>query len=127
MDPPLNTDQLQEQILHLDSKFQRACSQVLLLNNLVQGLQRRYDRAVRDNLRTYRYALRLRLCTAEGMRNMFYEYASKMADDIEGMENRMRQMGVEPLQIYDDPTVSEEDEEEDDDDSEDVVIDTSHP
>ena len=93
---------LQGEIFHEDAKFQRACSQVVLLNTLVQELQTRYDRAVRDNLRTYRYALRLRLCTVEGIRNMYYEYATATADKIEELENRMREMGVEPAIIYTD-------------------------
>ena len=62
-------DILQVQVLKMDAKFQKACEQVLVLNNMVKEPQIRYDRAARDNLRTYRYALRLRLCTVEGLRN----------------------------------------------------------
>ena len=92
--------QIQSLILQKDSKFQRACAQVLLLNNLVHELQTRYDRAVQDNRRQYRYTLRLRLCTVEGLRNMYYEYACHSADEIEALEDTMRQLGVEPMPIY---------------------------
>ncbi len=95
-----DTEQIQSLIVQKDSKFQRACAQVLLLNNLVQELQTRYDRAVQDNRRQYRYTLRLRLCTVEGLRNMYYEYACQSADEIEALEEAMRQLGVEPMPIY---------------------------
>lgn len=95
-----DAEQIQSLILQKDNKFQRACAQVLLLNNLVQELQTRYDRAVQDNHRQYRYTLRLRLCTVEGLRNMYYEYACHSADEIEALEESMRQLGVEPMPIY---------------------------
>lgn len=66
-----DAQQIQALILQKDGKFQRACAQVLLLNNMVQDLQTRYDRAVAQNMRQYRYTLRLRLCTVEGLRNMY--------------------------------------------------------
>ena len=108
------TEFLQTRILHLDAIFQKACNQVHILNNFLRELQVRYDRASRDNLRTYRYALRLRLCTVEGLRNTLYEYASKKANEIEKMEEEMRKMGQEPLVLYE--LVAEE--ESDDVDSE---------
>ena len=42
---------LQQQIIEMDTKFRKACSQVLLLNSFLKGFQRRYDRAAKDNLR----------------------------------------------------------------------------
>ena len=77
-----STEFLQTLILHLDSIFQKACNQVLVLNNFLRELQARYDRSSRDNLRTYRYALGLRLCTVEGIRNTIYEYATKQASKL---------------------------------------------
>ena len=108
-----STEFLQTQILHLDSIFQKACNQVLLLNNFLRQLQIRYDRASRDNLRTYRYALRLRLCTVEGLRNTLYEYATQQASKIEKMEDEMRKMGQEPMVLYD--LVAEESDDVDSD------------
>ena len=92
-------DILQVQVLKMDAKFQKACEQVLVLNNMMKELQIRYDRAARDNLRTYRYALRLRLCTVEGLRNTLYDYVTQKADDIEQMEEEMRNLGAEPIII----------------------------
>ena len=110
-----STEFLQSQILDLDSIFQKACKQILLLNNFLRQLQIRYDRASRDNLRTYRYALRLRLCTVEGLRNALHEYATQQASKIEKMEDDMREMGQGPLVLH--GYVSEESDEESDVDS----------
>ena len=110
-----STEFLQSQILDLDSIFQKACKQVPLLNNFLKEIQIRYDRASRDNLRTYRYALRLRLCTVEGLRNALYEYATQQASKIEKMEDDIRKMGQEPMVLH--GYVSEESDEESDVDS----------
>ena len=101
------TEFLQSHILDLDSIFRKATNQVLLLNNFMRELHIRYDRASRDNLRTYRYALRLRLCTVEGLRDTFYEYANKQASKIDEMENDMRKMGKEPIVLYEEESDEE--------------------
>ena len=64
---------------------------------------------------TYRYALRLRLCTVEGLRNALHEYAAQQASKIEKMEDDMREMGQGPLVLH--GYVSEESDEESDVDS----------
>ena len=80
-----NPSHSQQQIIEMDTKFRKAGSQIVLLNSLLKSFQSRYDRAAKDNLKTYRYHLRLRLCTSEGVRNAFYEYATQMADRIENL------------------------------------------
>ena len=106
-------DIIQVQVLKMDAKFQKACEQVLVLNNMMKELQIRYDRAARDNLRTYRYALRLRLCTVEGLRNTLYDYVTQKADDIEQMEEEIRNLGAESIIIYDVVSDSESDTQSD--------------
>ena len=106
-------DILQVQVLKTDAKFQKACEQVLVLNNMMKELQIRYDRAARDNLRTYRYALRLRLCAVEGLQNTLYDYVTQKADDIEQMEEEMRNLGTKPIIIYDVVSDSESDTQSD--------------
>ena len=81
-------------------KFQKACKQVVLMNNQVKEIStRRYKRVVRDSLRNYRYLLRLRLCTAEGLRNMYHEYSCRQAEKIADLEENLREIGVEPIYI----------------------------
>ena len=62
--------------------FKRACEQVVLLNDKLEGLQRRYDKAVQENHRSFRYNLRLKMASVEGVRNAYYEYACEKAEEI---------------------------------------------
>ena len=80
-------------------KFQKACRLVVLMNNQVKEISTRYKRVVRDNLRNYRYLLRLRLCTAEGLRNMYHEYSCRQAEKTADLEENLREIGVEPIYI----------------------------
>ena len=73
----------------MDSKFKWACQQLVLLNNQIRETQTKYDRAVRANRRSYRYHHRLRLVTLEGVRNMFWEYATARADRLDEMQDRL--------------------------------------
>ena len=88
---------MQQEVDHYDdmqTKFQNACSQVILLNNSIQDTQIRYDRALHDNHRSFRYMLRLRLMSLEGARNMFYEYASRKAEQLDSMQERLSAQGL---------------------------------
>ena len=85
----MRIDEFMQQMKDLNCKFRHACKQVRQLNVLISTLQRRYDRAVRDNCRAVRYNLRLRLATCEGVRNMFYEYAVQTAEDLELLQERL--------------------------------------
>ncbi|KAI0240625.1 hypothetical protein LSAT2_008627 [Lamellibrachia satsuma] len=94
-----STEDLTCQIRQLDRKFRRACDQILLLNNQIEDLQTRYDRAMKANRRSFRYSLRLRLATLEGVRNMFYEYASRCADELEELQNQLIEAGEDPDEL----------------------------
>ncbi len=108
---------IQGEIFQMDAKFQRACTQVTILNNFLAELQARYDRAVEGNIKTYRYTLKLRICSVEGIRNMYYEYATATAEQIEDLENQMRAIGVELEIIYPNAEVAEEESSGDSDGS----------
>ena len=73
-------------IRDLNRKFRLSCSQLILINNLIDETEVRYHRAQAAERRSYRYILRLKLCTLEGVRNMFYEYAYAQADVLEKMQ-----------------------------------------
>ena len=77
-----------------DGKFRRACKQIRLLNRRLEDKQIRYDRAYSRNMRSARYTLRLQLATMEGMRNMFYEYASLVADELEEIQDQLISAGL---------------------------------
>lgn len=73
---------LYAQLYETETRFKKACEQVVLLNDRLEGLQRRYDKARQENHRSFRYNLRLRMATVEGVRNAYYEYACEKAEKI---------------------------------------------
>jgi hypothetical protein len=54
----------------------------------------RYDRAVSVGSKSFRYTHRLKLATYEGMRNMYYEYACRRADELEQMQDVLIRRGL---------------------------------
>ncbi len=78
----------------LDRKFRKACLQIRLLNDRIEDLQVRYDRAYKAGRRSFRYTYRLQLATLEGLRNVCYEYACRRADELEEMQRDLIAMGV---------------------------------
>ena len=73
-------------IRDLNKKFRLSCSQLIHINNLIEDVETRYNCSQAENRRSYRYILRLKLCSLEGVRNMFYEYAYAQADILEQMQ-----------------------------------------
>ena len=82
------------QVREIDRKFKLACDQIILLNNQIKDLQIRYERASKLNRRSFRYTLRTRLSTLEGLRNMYYEYATKRADELDQLHNQLAALDV---------------------------------
>lgn len=78
----------------LDTKFRRSCHHIRILNRRIEEVQIRYDRAFSAGRRSFRYSQRLKLATYEGMRNMYYEYACRHADQLEKMQDELIQMGL---------------------------------
>ena len=74
--------QLLVELSQTETRFKRACDQVVLIDGKLQGLQRRYDKARNENHRTFRYHLRLKMSTVEGVRNAYYVYACRQAEKI---------------------------------------------
>lgn len=79
---------------HLDGKFRRSCHHIRMLNRRIEEIQVRYDRAFSAGRRSFRYSHRLKLATYEGMRNMYYEYACRRADELEQMQEVLIQRGL---------------------------------
>lgn len=65
-----------------ERRFKRACEQIVQLNYSLDALQQRYSKAKKDNHKSFRYSLRLRIAVVDGMRNMYYDYAHKKAETI---------------------------------------------
>ena len=73
-------------IRDLNKKFRLSCTQLIHINSLIEDVETRYNRSQAENRRSYRYISRLKLCSLEGVRNMFYEYAYAQADRLEDMQ-----------------------------------------
>ena len=84
----------------MEVKFERACSQLTILNSKIAETQLRYDRAASVNRRSFRYSLRIQLVELEGVRNMYYQYARAKAEQLDLMKQQIIQ------------TLSEDSEEE---------------
>lgn len=84
-------DELVERIIVAESCFRRALSQVMVLNRVIAELQRRYDMAMKQHARNFRYSQRVRIAVTEGVRNMFYEYARQKADLIVQLRQQIDQ------------------------------------
>ena len=96
------TDQLKDH----EKRLVLTCKQVILLNDYIRGLTKRYLRARAECIRGFRYSLRVRLAVAEGVRNVFYVYARDMAEIIAELR---RDLFNQHVQI-----VTESDEEDED-------------
>lgn len=101
-------EQMLDSFQALDRKFRKACHHIRVLNRRIELVQLRYDRAFASGRRSFRYTHRLKLATFEGMRNMYYEYACRRADELEKMQDALIQRGL----ISDSDYGSEDDEEQ---------------
>lgn len=89
-----NSDSMMISFRQLDRKFRRSCHHIRMLNRRIEEVQIRYDRAFAAGRRSFRYSHRLKLATYEGMRNMYYEYACRRADELEKMQDVLIQRGL---------------------------------
>jgi hypothetical protein len=75
--------ELQTTLIHAENQFRKACNQIILLKMKLRACSVRYRSARSNNMRSFRYPLRLRLSVVEGVRNMYYDYATRKAQQIE--------------------------------------------
>ena len=86
-------------IRHIDRKFRRARKQILILNDRIESLIVRYQRSTVEKKRSFRYAMRMQAATVEGVRNMFYEYAKRQCEDMDNLQEKLKELTGEE---YDD-------------------------
>lgn len=78
----LSLQEVQTTLLRAENQFRRACDQIVLVNVKLRACSVRYRRAKATNMKSFRYPLRLRLAVVEGVRNMYYDYATQKAQEI---------------------------------------------
>ncbi|KAH3731136.1 hypothetical protein DPMN_057142 [Dreissena polymorpha] len=79
----LSLEKAMEELERKEEHFRRACDQIVLLNERLCSSAFRYKHARRNDMKSFRYPLRLRLSVIEGIRNMFYEYAKQKAVEVQ--------------------------------------------
>jgi len=90
----LTDNQMLTSFRALDKKFRKSCHHIRMLNRHIEQIQTRYDRAFSAGRKSFRYTHRLKLATYEGMRNMYYEYACRRADELEKMQDNLIHRGM---------------------------------
>ena len=80
--PRAKTTDKRFSLMDSERRFKRACEQIVQLNYKMSDLQSRYSTAKKENHRSFRYSLRLRLAVVEGLRNMYYDYAHNKAQTV---------------------------------------------
>jgi len=78
-----------------ERRFRKACDQIVMLNQRLGDVQKRYKMAKKSNNRSFRYNLRLKLAVIEGSRNMFYDYAYAKADQVAELRRELFNESVE--------------------------------
>ena len=92
-------------LMDSERRFQKACQQIVQLQQKMGDLQFRYNKAWRQNHRSFRYSLRLRMAVVEGLINMYYNYAHTKAYTIADLR---RQLFGENVHIITDDTSDSE-------------------
>ena len=78
----IDKDALQDKLNDAQLKFERACQQIVLLDQKIKDLEVRYKRAVRRKQNSFRYNLRLKLSVFTGIKMMYHHYAGTKADEL---------------------------------------------
>lgn len=73
---------IQEKLNDAQAKFEKACQQIVLLDQKIKDLEVRYKRAVKHKKNSFRYNLRLRLSVVTGVKMMYHHFASTKADEL---------------------------------------------
>ena len=65
-----------------NAKFQRACKELILLDNRERDLAIRYMRATKSANLNFRYSMRMKMAAVSGIKLMFYRYAEQQAQRV---------------------------------------------
>jgi hypothetical protein len=87
-----------EYLDEMEKRFLLCCRQITIVDQKLDYLQIRYQRASRANHRSLRYSLRLQIATVEGVRNVYYQYAKVKGTEIANMR---RDLFDEDVDVHD--------------------------
>ncbi|WAR19786.1 hypothetical protein MAR_001624 [Mya arenaria] len=98
----MNITEMQATLEQAERKFRRACDQIVFLNERLSGCQFRYKKARNNNRKSFRYPLRMRLAVVEGIRDMYYDYATKKVEEIEHLRKVLTAYVIDDIYMSDD-------------------------
>ncbi|WAR19789.1 hypothetical protein MAR_001627 [Mya arenaria] len=84
-----------------ERKFRRACDQIVLLNERLSSRQFWFKLARDNNRKSLRYPLRLRLAVVDGIRNMYYDYATQKVEEIGLLRNVVADFIIDDIDMSD--------------------------
>ena len=84
----MNQAEVNDKIEEAQQKFEKACLQIVLLDNQIRDLEVRYKRAVKNKKNSFRYNLRLKLSVVTGVKMMYHHYASTKADELHRLRSQ---------------------------------------
>jgi hypothetical protein len=85
----MDAQEMEQNLKTMYRKFRRACSYLRWFNSAITDTNTRYLRAKRDNQRSFRYNLRLKIATLEGVRNAYHEYACQTGTQINELKHQL--------------------------------------
>ena len=78
-----------ESYTSLEFKFHRACTQLLILQDMIDEIQVRCDRAAAMKRQAFCQNLHFKLSLLKGVWNMYYRYARGKAEELDAMKHQM--------------------------------------
>jgi environmental stress-induced protein Ves len=100
---------LQEKLNDAQLKFEKACTQIVLLDQKIKDLEVRYKRALKNKKNSFRYNLRLRLSVVTGVKMMYHHYASTKADELHRLHRQRHAVMRNPSDTADTSSDTRED------------------
>lgn len=70
-------------------KFNRACKQLIKLDQKISDLQNSYTNSIETDRKTFKIVYRMQLATLEGLHEAFIEYIEKKVDEIRDLKKRL--------------------------------------
>ena len=71
------------------TKFNRACKQILKLDQKINDLQNSYTNAIETDRKTFKIVYRMQLATLEGLHEAYIEYIEKKVNEIRDLKNKI--------------------------------------
>jgi hypothetical protein len=70
-------------------KFNRACKQILKLDQKIKELQNSYTNAIETDRKTFKIVYRMQLATLEGLHEAYIEYIERKMNEIRELKNKL--------------------------------------